>query len=361
MRRWLIAVILLTVLTPPAFAQDIDLASEVRQYIAEAGDTVGIACYPIEQPQDGYFANADQRYPLASTIKIMILGVYAQGAASGRFDPTERVPLSALDAYYLPGTDAGAQPAFLEAVTPDADNTISLSEVVYGMIRFSSNAAADYLHARMTDDDFTALYRLLGIENTDVPVSFLSLMLAQDNHEMGISEAALPRDELRASAEQWADQYVSDPAWRAAERRYHRRNTARYEALGKSLIETQAAFFEKYDNRGTPDDFAKVMATVQRGDTLLPTAVAVMHSVLQWPMQFENNREHFLAVGMKGGSLPGILTGAYFAQPKGSRPLVLAVFYHDLAPDRYVDWLHSYQQQELEFYVLQHGCDWLSG
>ena len=316
---------------------------------------------PSNSRRTAYFSNADARYPLASTIKIMILGVYAQGAAAGRFDPTERVPLAALDAYYLPGTDAGAQPAFLEAVTPDADKTISLSEVVYGMIRFSSNAAADYLHARMTDDDFIELYRLLGIEDTDVPVSFLSLMLAQDNHETGISEATMPRDELRASAEQRADKYVNDLTWRAAERRYHRRNTMRYEAVGKSLIKTQAAFFEKYDNRGTPDDFAKVMATVQRGDTLLPTAVAVMHSVLQWPMQFENNRDHFLAVGMKGGSLPGILTGAYFAQPKGGRPLVLTVFYHDLAPDRYMEWLHSYQQQELEFYVLQHGCGWLNG
>ena len=58
-------------------------------------------------------------YPLASTIKIMILGVYAQGVAAGKYDPEERVALAELDAYYLPGTDGGAHPDFLKAVTPD--------------------------------------------------------------------------------------------------------------------------------------------------------------------------------------------------------------------------------------------------
>src|SRR5664279_1932444 len=97
-----------------------------------------------------------------------------------------------------------------------------------GMIRFSSNAAADYLHSRMTDADFEAFYRLLGITHTDIPVSLLGLFLAQDNHETGISKATLPRDEMRASTVEWANKYVSDAKWRYAERAYHRQNTRRY-------------------------------------------------------------------------------------------------------------------------------------
>lgn len=373
MRRFLTRLPLFAVLSvfaQPILAQDQDLtpdeyraekAAEVREYIAGAGDTVGIACYRADQPTLGVFANADQQFPLASTIKIMILGVYAQGAASGRFDPTERISLDDLDAYYLPGTDRGAHPTFLDSVQPDFNNTISLLDVVYGMIRYSSNAATDYLHARMTDADFEAFYDLMGVANTELPISILGLFLAQDNHETGISDATMDRDELRASAADWEAKYVNDAEWRARERLYHRGNTRRYLAEGLQIIPTQQAFFEKYDTRGTPNDFAHLMAALIRGDTLSATAGAVMRAVLSWPMQFETNRENFFTIGLKGGSFPGIITGAYFAQPKGGQPLVLAIFYHDLPQEQYTTWLQDFEHQELDFYVLINGCDSLSG
>ena len=346
----------LMLLVSPVLSQDEERAADVLEYIAGAGDDVGIACYPVDQPLNGVFANQDERYPLASTIKIMILGVYAQGAASGRFDPSERVPLDDLDAYYLPRTDGGAHPNFLEEVQADADDTVSLLDVVYGMIRFSSNAATDYLHARMTDADFVELYALLGVENTDIPVSILGLFLAQDNHETGISDSSMSRDELRASAPDWEAKYVEDPTWRAAERQYRPNASRRYMAQGMQIIPTQRTFFQKYDNEGTPADFTRVMAALQRGDTLSATAGAVMRAALSWPMQFEENRERFFTIGLKGGSLPGTLTSAYFAQPKTGVPMVLAVFYRNLPPPVYMTWLRSYDQQQLEFYALLNGC-----
>lgn len=373
MRRFL--PLLLLVLALPcvqvAFAQeDIDLSPDeyraekaqlVREYIASAGDTVGISCYRADQPALGVRLRDAEQYPLASTIKIMILGVYAQGAATGRFDPTERIPLDELDAYYLPGTDRGSHPTFLENVQPDSDDTITLLDVVYGMIRYSSNAASDFLLARMTDADFEAFYALMSVQNTELPVSFLGLFLAQDNHETGIADTSMERDELRASAADWAARYVEDEDWRSSERQYHRNNSRRYLAQGLQIIPTQQAFFEKYDTRGTPADFAHVMATLIRGETLSATAGAVMRAVLSWPMQFERNRENFYTVGLKGGSLPGILTGVYFAQPKGGQPLALVIFYHDLPQAQYSEWLRSYEQQELEFHVLLNGCGILEG
>ena len=363
-RLFVLAAIVLTfpfVLPNPISAQDPDIINDTQQYIAQAGATVGIACYPLDNPLGGVFAHADDLFPLASTIKIMILGVYAQGVATGEYDPEERVSLADLDAYYLPGTDGDAHPDFLKAVSADDNGTISLSDVVYGMIRFSSNAAADYLHERMSDADFESLYRLLGVEHTDIPVSLLGLFLAQDNHETGIASTELSREEMRASTVTWEQKYVSDAKWRFAERAYHRQNTRRYLALGKSIVETQGTFFEKYDDRGTPNDFAKVMAVIQRGDTLAPVASAIMHAALSWPMQFDDNRADFFSLGTKGGSLPGILTAAYFAQPKQNSPIVLAIFYRNLPSDRYVDWLHNFNQQQFEWYLLGHNCASLDG
>ena len=352
--------LVMAVLAFPAFSQDVEMAEEVLDYIREAPDDVGIACYPVNQPLNGVFANQNERFALASTIKIMILGVYAQGAASSKFDPNERVPLGDLDLYYLPRTDGGAHPAFLEEVKADADGTISLLEVVYGMIRFSSNAATDYLHARMSDADFEAFYALLGVEDTDIPISLLGMFLAQDNHETGISDMTMDRDELRATAADWQAKYVEDAAWRSEERNYRPNAMRRYRAFGMDLITAQTRFFEKYDNRGTPADFARVMAELLRGNVLSATAGSVMRAALSWPMQFEANRDRFFTIGLKGGSLPGILTGAYFAQPKTGMPMVLVMFYRHLPPETYQTWLRSYAQQELEFYALVNGCGVLS-
>src|SRR4051812_14199505 len=86
-----VSLLLLNPIAAPVRAQTEEVVTEVEQYIAQAGATVGIACYSLGNPDGGIYAHADERYPLASTIKVMILGVYAEGVASGKFDPEERV------------------------------------------------------------------------------------------------------------------------------------------------------------------------------------------------------------------------------------------------------------------------------
>ena len=73
-----------------------------------------------------------------------------------------------------------------------------------------------------------------------------------------------------------------------------------------------------------------------------------------------DNRNIYSALGFKGGSLPGILTSAWYVQPIGGEPLVLSVLYHDIPFSLWSNWLSgsaSQQQLELRALTAGEGCE----
>lgn len=82
---------------------------------------------------------SDVKRPLASVLKIILAIELAEQAAEGRIDMNEAVPLDSLRRFYIPGTDGGAHPSWLDALGPavTADGTVSLMEAAKGMIHYS--------------------------------------------------------------------------------------------------------------------------------------------------------------------------------------------------------------------------------
>lgn len=80
--------------------------------------------------------------------------------------------------------------------------------------------------------------------------------------------------------------------------------------------------------------------------------VAFARRHLTWPMGFEKNRQDFAVLATKGGSLPGTLTAAYYAETKRGRRRVLALLLHDLPFATWVSLSRSFAQQQLERRLL---------
>lgn len=85
----------------------------------------------------------DEHFPLASTIKVLMLVAYAEQVAAGSLDERATVPLEVVDRLYLAGTDGGAH----EAARSEwgDENAVTLDQLAHAMIRYSSNAAADVM------------------------------------------------------------------------------------------------------------------------------------------------------------------------------------------------------------------------
>ncbi len=78
------------------------------------------------------------------------------------------------------------------------------------------------------------------------------------------------------------------------------------------------------------------MATIMNNDVGSPYVNIIVRRALEWPSQFADNQEHFFFVGYKDGSLPGVLTTAYYAQRRvDGSSIVVVLFFKELSMPLY--------------------------
>ncbi|MFP7370247.1 serine hydrolase [Bacillus safensis] len=87
--------------------------------------------------------NANQKTPLASTVKLVVLFHFVKAVSSGDIKLDEKVALADIERFYIDRTDAGAHTYWLEVNAFSEHAT--LLDVAKGMMQFSSNACTDYL------------------------------------------------------------------------------------------------------------------------------------------------------------------------------------------------------------------------
>ncbi len=75
--------------------------------------------------------------------------------------------------------------------------------------------------------------------------------------------------------------------------------------------------------------------------------------ILEWTNLFAANQEIFSNIGYKNGSLPGVLTTAYYAYRWGeSAPVIVILFYRDLPQQTYRQWRNELPHDELARWLL---------
>lgn len=326
----------------------------VLKYISEHKQDVAVACLDPSNPQAGFYHNSAEAYPLASTFKVVLLLGYAEQVEAGMLDPAEEIPFSALEAYYLPGTDGGAHPEFLNSLG-EGRETMTLAELVDGMITYSSNAAADYLEARLKDMDWDELYSRLGLEQTSKPHSYLGLYLYITNHETGAYDLESLGPEATLAEQIRLEQlFVTDPAWREAELNYVANFT------NQAGLDVQQDVTTNFGVRASASDLSKIILAIYGyTDALSPEAQLTARQHLEWPMRLNpDNARTFKTLAAKNGAWPIVLTSAWYAEPLDAQARVLVVLYRNMPYDFWEAWLASFSQQLLEVSVLTNAnCD----
>lgn len=253
-------------------------------------DHVGVVV--VDDGEEVVAHQPDEKFALASTIKVLTLLAYAELVASGGVDAGARVTVEELDRYYLPGTDGGAHDN-ARAEWGDAQ-VISLDQVVRAMIRYSSNAATDVVLDRVGGPTAVlAVATKHGMRRQDPPV--------------------VTYDMFR----QWAGR----------------------ESQVRSLASASPA--------GTPREWAALLDRVVRGRGVSPAAAAVARRHLEWPLELGENSRRYERLGTKGGSLPGIITEATYLMEHGRSPVSVALFLRNLPDDVERSLRRSFVHQQL--------------
>lgn len=331
----------------------------MMDYILENPEKVSIAAYRLDRPEHGLFLNADQKRPLASTMKILVLAEYARQVSLGMVASEERARLEDVELFYLPWTDGGAHALavrdFKEKGYIDSQNTVLLEHIVFAMIRYSDNAATDFMLTRLGKEHIEALPALLGLSQQDAVMPLAGMFLSWNNHRL--KNPPLERLKHYQSMTQvqyadevnfWTNEWINNEAFRAAEL-----DRLKQQGLGISSKHQQA--FSSLAPKGTAREYADIMARIYSGELISAEVSEIMAEFLGWPMAISSTvQENFDVFGTKGGNLAGVLTATYFARSKGaSDGTVLSVFYENLEGAVWFDLARNVLHQQLELNLMQ--------
>ncbi|MFN8529718.1 MAG: serine hydrolase [Anaerolineae bacterium] len=312
-----------------------DSAMLWAQIYAQPED-VEVGCVPLDDPAAAFTYQSDIPFPLASVSKLLIFIEYARRLDAGLIPQNTLVSVATLDLYNLPRTDRGAHDRFMQQY-PEGTTQIPLWEVAVGMIRFSSNAAADYLLTVMAPIDWDTLYQVLGVTETGYPHPLTMIPLLMNNHVTG--KATLRTvDSLSVSlGESYLDLYVHDSAWRQAEIDYRSQGGSQFPEWA-----VQTAILEDITVSGTADDFLRVMTAIYGSGGALSDSVKLL---VRSALRFRGDDfidQHYAEYGSKLGFYSGgTLTLVAYGDPLDGGPVISALFFRAIPRSVYTDLLRE--------------------
>ena len=334
-----------------------DAAQPALLHLLAEPENVGLVAYRVGQEEQGAYLNADVPMPLASVVKILNLVAYSEAVGNGQLDPLSVIELSELERYYLPGLDLGAHTRAVEELTENGRSygqppRILLDVVPEMMIRHSSNAAADYLHLRLGQETIENTAVAYGLSSQTAPCPFLGQFLSMANHtrdgnDYNVVQEFIERPEDYGEyAMLLTDAFSNDPDFQEQQISWRNRNRRPNGA-------TQRLFIHNLSPQGSAQDYANLMARIALNGLNNEESSYFARRYLEWPMEFETNQELFQNLGYKNGSLPGVLTTAYYAYlPDEVWPVVVTLFYRDLPGSTYQEWRRNLAHDELARWLL---------
>ncbi|MTI87973.1 MAG: metallo-hydrolase family protein [Balneolaceae bacterium] len=280
--------------------------------------------------------NADRMMPLASTVKIIIAVEFAEQAAAGTIDPGERVSLSELRRFYIPNTDGGTHPAWLNMITKQGlvnNGQVTLHDVAKGMIWFSSNANTEFLLMKLGIENVNNRLDSLDIKNHEPIYPFISSLYLFNDETIDASELSL--NEYRKKSTDVFYTLQSD-------------TSMKNEFSLSSLTMDAQKIWSEHLPASTASTYTSVMDKINSRSYFSEKVHATLNPIMEVVMTNPANQEWLEHSGMKGGSTAFVLTKALYATTKSGTDIEMAYFLDNLSSVENMSIKQSMNSFELE-------------
>ncbi|MCA1066284.1 serine hydrolase [Rossellomorea sp. AcN35-11] len=272
---------------------------------------------------------ADEMFPLASTVKIIVAIEYARQCEGNIIDPTQSVSLDELDSYYVPNTDGGAHDSWL-AYSKERGlllgNSTNLENVVKGMILFSSNANTEYMMDLLGVDAINRLLDEWEIEKHESVYPIVSAMLIPTHLKLenpSYTEATIEATLKEMSREEYI-QLSHDilKALKSGQKQTYIDQLHTNEPLQKIWSDRLT--------RSTTAEYAAIMGKLNSKTSFPKHTQQGLDAVLEGLMESPKNREWLQHAGQKGGSTTFLVTNAAYATDLDGNATEIAIFTNNL-------------------------------
>lgn len=269
--------------------------------------------------------NENKKLPLASMAKIVVAVEFAKQVAEGKINPQEQIPVQDLDKYYVPNTDGGAHPAWLEnAKIRNAvqNDKLSLEEVARGMIHFSSNANTTYLLERLGLERVNESLKELGLNSHDVFYPYTSSLYMRGYVE---TELHVPEDQSlevlrKMSMDEYRKHALQIHEWMKDEVEWKKHNIPL-----KNDMEFQRIWSDRLVNAAAKDYMSLIGKINNRTEFPKPMQDEI-EQIFKGTVE-DSIYEH---AGQKGGSTPFVLTKSLYGTDKEGNKVEIVFMSNDL-------------------------------
>jgi D-alanyl-D-alanine carboxypeptidase len=269
----------------------------------------------------------DKKFPLASTLKIIVAIEFSKQVASGNINPTELIDIADLDLYYLPKTDGDAHPDWKKNAIERNElknNQVSLQEVAKGMVWFSSNANTEYLMDKLGLDNINANLKELNLTNHGNLFPIVASLFFYSN----INKADLKEKISKLTQKDLENEYLA----------LHLKLKADKDGSFKKQIKNRDLEIQKiWSDRlpaSTTKEYAALMQKILSGTYYSTTVHKQLDIILQPILELApTNKTVYDFAYNKGGSTAFVLTMAVGTKTKKGAKTTMAVFFNDLTID----------------------------
>lgn len=294
--------------------------------------------------------NENTLMPLASTVKLLIAVEFAKQAAEDVVNENSLVAINELDKYYLPNTDGGAHPAWLQYernLNHIRNDSIRLIDIARGMILFSSNANSEYLLDLLGFDNVNNNIQLFGLtDHTAVFPLASSLFLFQNPRNL--KEADIIKGIKKLSEEQYCKTI------------FQIHNALKFDTALKQKFRPQdltEKMQQCWSNRltaSTTKSYAQLGSILNNRRYLDVNTYGIIADVVETIMENPLNQKIYKHFGIKNGNTASVLTEAFYTTTIEGLKIEAAYFFNNLSiqeNQKLQGWLNDFRialtQQEL--------------
>jgi D-alanyl-D-alanine carboxypeptidase len=288
--------------------------------------------------------NENKLMPLASTVKILVACEFANQVAHEMINENSFVQLSELEKYYIPDTDGGAHPAWLEYEKNNNHihgDSIRLIDVARGMIMFSSNANAEYLMDLVGFDAVKDNILLFKLKHHTAIFPLVGSLFIYQIPKKSNEEKTLK------SINKYSDKQYSLEAYDA---HMQLKEDSSFKASFKpqDLTPKMQKLWSDRLPASTTKDYVMIAQALNNKELLDEEAFFTIGETLEYPMENKAFSAVFKHYGAKGGSTPYVLTHVFYLTMKDGTRMESAIFFNDLAPEeekKLEGWLDPFEAQ----------------
>ncbi|SNT54545.1 D-alanyl-D-alanine carboxypeptidase [Bacillus sp. OK838] len=260
--------------------------------------------------------NSQKKLVLASTVKIIIAIEFAEQISKEKINPKTNISLDVLDVFYLPKTDGGAHPEwinYLKVKNLIQNNQVNIVEIAKGMINFSSNANTEFLINELGLHNINNQLKKLNLNDHDPLFNFVSSVMIPAyllSTVPSLTKKSLKKRMIAMSKREYED--LSKEINSALLQ-------GKLKELKKKVIPMSESLQKNWSDRlpkSTSNEYLRIMSILNDKQIFNTTMQEVLDKLMEQLMEHPNNSEWLKHAGQKGGSTSFVITNATYVTDK---------------------------------------------